>query len=77
MGGAVLSVITGGGKWVKIKTHADPIYQHLSDLPACRTHGPQVIPYRARRRFTVLPRNSTARRVSRQTPQLRGFSVRP
>ena len=26
---AVLSVITGGGKWVEIKTHADPIYQHL------------------------------------------------
>jgi predicted phage-related endonuclease len=26
---AVLSVITGGGKWVKITTHADPLYQHL------------------------------------------------
>jgi predicted phage-related endonuclease len=26
---AILSVITGGGKWVEIKTHADPIYQHL------------------------------------------------
>jgi predicted phage-related endonuclease len=26
---AVLSVITGGGKWVVIKTHADPLYQHL------------------------------------------------
>jgi predicted phage-related endonuclease len=25
---AVLSVITGGGKWVEI-THADPLYQHL------------------------------------------------
>jgi hypothetical protein len=25
---AVLSVITGGGKWVEIKTHADPLYQH-------------------------------------------------
>ena len=23
---AVLSVITGGGKWVEIKTHADPLY---------------------------------------------------
>jgi hypothetical protein len=22
-------VITGGGKWVEIKTHADPLYQHL------------------------------------------------
>jgi predicted phage-related endonuclease len=26
---AVLSVITGGGKWVEIRTHADPLYQHL------------------------------------------------
>jgi predicted phage-related endonuclease len=26
---AVLSVITGGGKWVEIKTDADPVYQHL------------------------------------------------
>jgi len=25
---AVLSVITGGGKWVEITTHADPLYQH-------------------------------------------------
>ena len=28
-GNAVLSVITGGGKWVEITTHADPLYQHL------------------------------------------------
>ena len=26
---AVLSVITGGGKWVEIKISADPLYQHL------------------------------------------------
>jgi predicted phage-related endonuclease len=26
---AVLSIITGGGKWVEIKTQADPLYQHL------------------------------------------------
>jgi predicted phage-related endonuclease len=26
---AVLSVITGGGKWVEIKNYADPLYQHL------------------------------------------------
>jgi len=25
----ILSVITGGGKWVEITTHADPLYQHL------------------------------------------------
>jgi len=28
-GTAVLSVITGGGKWVEILAHADPLYQHL------------------------------------------------
>jgi hypothetical protein len=26
---AVISVITGGGKWVEITTNADPLYQHL------------------------------------------------
>ncbi len=26
---AVLSVITGGGKWIEIKVEADPLYQHL------------------------------------------------
>ena len=26
---AVLSVITGGGRWVEIVAHADPLYQHL------------------------------------------------
>jgi predicted phage-related endonuclease len=26
---AVLSVITGGGKWVELTIHADPLYQHL------------------------------------------------
>jgi predicted phage-related endonuclease len=26
---AVLSIITGGGKWVEIKVSADPLYQHL------------------------------------------------
>lgn len=25
----VLSIITGGGKWVEITVHADPLYQHL------------------------------------------------
>ena len=25
----MLSIITGGGRWVEIKTHADPLYQHL------------------------------------------------
>ncbi len=26
---AVLSIVTGGGKWVEIKVYADPLYQHL------------------------------------------------
>jgi predicted phage-related endonuclease len=26
---AVLSIITGGGKWLEIVAHADPLYQHL------------------------------------------------
>ena len=26
---AVLSIITGGGKWVEMNIHADPLYQHL------------------------------------------------
>jgi len=26
---AVMSVITGGGKWVELLAHADPLYQHL------------------------------------------------
>ena len=26
---SVLSVITGGGKWVEIKIHADPLYGYL------------------------------------------------
>jgi hypothetical protein len=25
----VLSIITGGGKWVELTIHADPLYQHL------------------------------------------------
>jgi predicted phage-related endonuclease len=26
---AVLSIITGGGKWIEMTIHADPLYQHL------------------------------------------------
>ena len=33
--GAVLSIITGGGKWVEIKIPADSLYQHL--LLGCGT----------------------------------------
>src|ERR1700741_19140 len=33
---AVLSVITGGGKWVEILAHADPLYQHLIVTAECK-----------------------------------------
>ena len=26
---AALSVVTGGGRWVELTVHADPLYQHL------------------------------------------------
>ena len=26
---AVISIITGGGKWLEVKLHADPLFQHL------------------------------------------------
>jgi predicted phage-related endonuclease len=35
---SVLSIITGGGKWVEIKINADPLYQHLL-LTAGRSSG--------------------------------------
>jgi hypothetical protein len=35
---AVLSIITGGGKWVEIKIPADSLYQHLL-LTAKRNSG--------------------------------------
>ena len=31
---SVLSIITGGGKWVEIKFPADPLYQHLMSQPS-------------------------------------------
>jgi predicted phage-related endonuclease len=33
---AVLSIITGGGKWVEIAAHADPLYQHLIVTAECK-----------------------------------------
>jgi predicted phage-related endonuclease len=42
---AVLSIITGGGKWVEIATHADPLYQH----PHCHC-GTKVLALRRERR---------------------------
>jgi predicted phage-related endonuclease len=47
---AVLSVITGGGKWVEIKTHADPLYQHLiitaeKKFWRCVENGERPVPF--------------------------------
>ena len=51
---AVLSIITGGGKWVEITIPADRLYQHLLDhggeevLALCRDRGaPTAVPGRA------------------------------
>jgi len=43
---AVLSVITGGGKWVEINAHADPLYQHLivtAERKFWRSSGPSAL----------------------------------
>src|SRR5262249_12280659 len=50
---AALSVITGGGKWVEITTHADPLYQHLIVTAArkfwrCVESGEPPYPVRGR-----------------------------
>ena len=37
---SVLSIITGGGKWVEITIHADPLYQHL--LLTAEKYMPQL-----------------------------------
>jgi hypothetical protein len=37
---AVLSVITGGGKWVEILAHADPLY--AAGLPHSCAHEPRA-----------------------------------
>ena len=45
---AVLSVITGGGKWVEITTHADPLYQHLivtAETEVLALRGERRAPY--------------------------------
>jgi hypothetical protein len=54
--GAVLSIITGGGKWVEIKISADPLYQHLT-----LDHREEVLALRAERRApSPIRRRSTA-----------------
>ena len=58
---AVLSIITGGGKWVEIAIHADPLYQHLC-------HGrEEVLALRRERRSTpAVRRRAAASRGSRR-----------
>ena len=40
---AVLSVITGGGKWVEILAHADPLYQHLIGAVSRAANSPNCL----------------------------------
>jgi predicted phage-related endonuclease len=51
---AVLSVITGGGKWVELTIHADPLYQHLL-LTAEKKFWHCVLSGEPPRRFGVEP----------------------
>jgi predicted phage-related endonuclease len=51
---AVLSIITGGGKWVELTLHADPLYQHLL-LTAEKKFWRCVVSGEAPRLFGVEP----------------------
>jgi hypothetical protein len=51
---ASLSIITGGGKWVEITVHADPLYQHLL-LTAEKKFWRAVVSGEAPRLFRVEP----------------------
>jgi hypothetical protein len=63
---AVLSVITGGGKWVEIKTSADPLYQHL-----IVTAERKILALRGKRRATAPVRRRTAEAPDRSDPYRR------
>jgi hypothetical protein len=61
---AVLSVITGGGKWVEIKVHADPLHQHLimtTEVLALRGKWRTPSPVRSRAAKTTDRRNTRCR----------------
>jgi hypothetical protein len=58
---AILSVITGGGKWVEIKTHADPLYQHL--IVTAERKFWRCVESASRQSYSVLSRRG---RVSRR-----------
>jgi predicted phage-related endonuclease len=58
--GAVLSIITGGGKWVEIKISADPLYQHLAF-----DGGEEILALRRDRRGPAYLRDRAASAVHR------------
>ena len=50
---SVLSIITGGGKWVEIGISADPLYQHLmlsaeKKFWRCVENGETPVPFQCR-----------------------------
>jgi predicted phage-related endonuclease len=51
---AVLSIITGGGKWVEMTIPADPLYQHLADA------GKEILALCRERRAAAPVRHRTA-----------------
>ena len=63
---AVLSVITGGGKWVEINTHADPLYQHL-----VAHRREEILALRGDRRAAAPVRGRAAAAADRGDPDCR------
>jgi predicted phage-related endonuclease len=64
---AVLSIITGGGKWVEMTIPADPLYQHL-----LLTVGEEVLALRRDRRGPSIVRRRATPAPSRGRPD-RGY----
>jgi predicted phage-related endonuclease len=64
---AVLSVITGGGKWVEITANADPLYQHL-----IVTAEPKILALCRERRAPSPVRSRTTQAPDRGDPH-RGY----
>jgi hypothetical protein len=71
-----LSVITGGGKWVEITTHVDPLYQHLI-VTAERKFWRSVESGEPPRLFGVEPRSPGSRQseLSIWVPQIHGRNL--
>jgi len=87
--GAVLSIITGGGKWVEIKISADPLYHHLlltaekkfwrglqeKTIWTCQISRPIQIRARSCRRHRIIATDPTGQLQGRPEHRLMG-SVR-